>query len=475
MSTGRRKWLTVEEVRSLYYGGSSTADEMPTSITESTFGQLTPVARHLFHQAKKRLGEHSIVAPDHLPQEAELRSLIEHIQEEQDEELTPRERESLVASLSEALERYDILTPLVNNPEVNDVIVRSFDDISAQVGRRNIQTDVRFPDRDAYFSFVEHLLKRAGKSCTSATPVVDATIEPHVRVCVTHDSFSPPGSGPMMTLRISRHRNVSRQMLEESALAPALLLDYLCAIIASASSTLLIAGEVGTGKTTLVKALAQAIGEQEAILIIEDTHEIELSRPFVRTLLTREANTEGAGIITPAQAIRTGMRMAMNRIILGEMRDAQAAEAFIDVCSSGHAGMSTIHARSAQDALLRLELFLARAQPGIGFETIRRQVSNAVSVVVHLGMDKSEQKRRILQIVEIGTSADGAIQISPIFSFDESRAIPTWRRSSGVTQFNSVIKAEGITLPKPGDLIELEQSIVSTKQRTTADKHSVRY
>ncbi|HQH28198.1 MAG TPA: ATPase, T2SS/T4P/T4SS family, partial [Oligoflexia bacterium] len=348
---------------------------------------------------------------------------------------------------------FDILTPLVENTEVNDVIVRAYNDISIQIGRRNIQTDLRFAGKDAYKAFVENLLKRAGKACTLSTPVVDAALTQNIRACVTHESFSPAGSGPMLTLRIARHGAISLEGLAVRELAPPQILDYLSVLVKSAQATLLIAGEVGTGKTTLIKALASRIDPEEAILVIEDTHELALDRPFVRTLLTREANTEGAGRITPAQAIRTGMRMAMNRVILGEMRDGEAAEAFIDVCASGHPGMSTIHARSARDALLRLELFLSRAQGNVTIDTVRRQIAHAISAVVYLGVDKAQRKRRIMSVVEVGTAADGAVQLSPVFSYAPSGPFAEWIRESGISFFTGTLHEHAVVLPLPGQRI----------------------
>ncbi len=257
----------------------------------------------------------------------------------------------------------------------------------------------------------------------------------------------------MLTLRIARHRAISLEGLVQFELAPRIVLDYLAAIVSDAKATLLISGEVGTGKTTLVKALATRISSDEALLIIEDTHELALERPFVRTLLTREANTEGAGRIAPAQAIRTGMRMAMNRVILGEMRDAEAAEAFIDVCASGHAGMSTIHSRSARDALSRLELFLARAQGNVSVEAIRRQIANAVSAVVFVDVERATGKRRIAEILEVGASSDGAVQVSPMFTFVPTDGQAVWRRESGISQFPEALRRAGIVMPRNGDRI----------------------
>lgn len=460
--------FSADDIRRRFYGSRPTHTESasfqpfdpPTTAAPRNTAQgndLTPSARHIARQAKKRLGE-QYALDDHgssvkrvLPEEMELYQLVTAIEAEEGEALSERERACVVATLSASLDHYDILTPLVENPAINDIIITSYRDISVQTHRSNMQTDLSFPDQHTYTAFVENLLKRAGKACTVATPVVDAAIDPHVRACATHESFSPLGSGPMLTLRISRHRRASLHTLEQNELAPSIILEYLSALVREGRATLLIAGEVGTGKTTLVKVLTSCIPEQEALLVIEDTHEIVLERPFVRTLLTREANTEGTGRIPPAMAIRTGMRMAMNRIILGEMRDAEAAEAFIDVCASGHAGMSTIHARSARDALCRLELFLSRAQGNIGIDAIRKQIANAISVVVALGFDKNTQKRRIVEVLEVGTSADGAVQISPIFSFHPAHSLPRWNREGGVSIYHDLLRESGITLPFPGE------------------------
>ncbi len=467
MDTGaKKKILSADTIRERYFAGSAA----PASRTElkrvaHSVDELTPSARFVAKEAKKRMGQRSADVAQSALNEKQLYELVRCIESIEGEELGARERTAVVAALSASLDHYDILTPLISNPEVNDIIIRAYNDISVQIGRGNNQTDLCFPDHEAYKSFVENLLKRAGKSCTTATPVVDAAIDPHVRACVTHESFSPPGSGPMLTLRIARHREISLNALTRHELAPSEVLDYLGLIVEHSSATLLIAGEVGTGKTTLAKALASRIPEDEAILIIEDTNELVLQRRFVRNLLTREANTEGVGRISPAEAIRAGMRMAMNRVILGEMRDAETAEAFIDVCASGHAGMSTIHARSARDALSRLELFLARAQGNIDIRNIRRQIANAVSVVVYLGLDKRSKKRRIVEVLEVGTSADGAIQVSPLYTF-AADPVPHWRRDGGISLFTETLADQRFALAPAGTklFVPIEQTAIKHSQ-----------
>ena len=230
---------------------------------------MTASTNYIVQRAKEGInrGEDNIAASE--LSDAELLEIVRDVEESEGEELTERERQAAVGALATALQNYDVLTPLVINNDVNDIIVRSYNDISIQAGRHNVRTDYSFTSREAYESFVENLLKRVGKACTTATPVIDAAVDTHVRACVTHQSFSPPGSGPMLTLRIARHRDVCVDDLVSWELAPEPVLEYLQLLARYTDATMLISGEVGTGKTTLVRALATSIDQREAILCIE--------------------------------------------------------------------------------------------------------------------------------------------------------------------------------------------------------------
>jgi pilus assembly protein CpaF len=204
-------------------------------------------------------------------------------------------------------------------------------------------------------------------------------------------------------------------------MAPKAVFSYLQGLV-YAGKTLLLVGEVGTGKTTLSRALAGSIPQEEAILVIEDTPEIRLEHPHVRYVTTREANADGAGRVSPSECIRAGMRMAMNRIIFGEMRDAEAAEAFIDVCASGHPGISTIHARTAGEAVARLELFLGRSQRGVERQVLTQQIATAVQAVVFVDICHETGARRVMNVVEIGPVADGVLRQREIFKYELVKA-----------------------------------------------------
>lgn len=450
----RKKFFSIDEIRSRYHEAGKHEIGAATRVDLKTDRELTASAKHVVREAKKVLASIGSDAFERrVPSEKNLIEIVRSIEESEGEDLTSRERDHALKALSASLDHYDILTPLIQNPSVNDIIISKYNDISIQVERRNIQTDIAFPDHSAYLAFIESILKRAGKACTVAMPVVDVAVDPSIRACVTHESLSPHGMGPLLTLRVSRFKSISLDGLCSLGLAPKEVFEYLSGIMRVNEGALLIAGEVGTGKTTLVRALAGTIEEDEAILVIEDTNEIELQRSFVRTILTRESNLEGVGKVSPAQAIRAGMRMAMNRIILGEIRDGEAAEAFVDVCSSGHPGISTVHAKSARDAVARMELFLARAQGDVGIETIRKQIANAITAIVYIGLDSVYGKRKILSVHEIESASDGSVRMGLMYEYsNDVRA--HWKRGTGLSKFQSFLSDSGLRLSSPGTVFD---------------------
>lgn len=339
-------------------------------------------------------------------------------------ELSNFEIEQIIAHLEREARPFGILQPLVDDKEVSDIIVYDHSKISIQRGRRCFITSLRFSSPTAYESFVEKLLLKAGTTYSTKQPIADGMIGALARIHAVHRSVCD--TGPYLTIRLNRYSEVSCADLLETGFAPKPLLDYLSAIIRS-GKTILIVGEVGTGKTTLARALAATIPQAESILVIEDTPEIRLEHPHVRYLRTREENLEGAGELSPTECIRAGMRMAMNRIVFGEIRDAQAAEAFIDVCASGHPGLSTIHGRSSLDAVTRLELFLGRAQPGVLRSTIQEQIATSVQVIVYVQWCSVTGARRIVDVREIGPVADGVMRQRCIFEYDILSNAPLWR------------------------------------------------
>ena len=228
--------------------------------------------------------------------------------------------------------------------------------------------------------------------------------------------------------------------------APPLIVQYLAALTRSGRCTMMVAGETGTGKTTLIKCLGTQFGPDESIVAVEDTPELNFTHPYFRSLVSRPANTEGVGEVTLQEHIKTTLRMTPTRVLLGEMRTPFAAEAFLESAQTGHVGMSTVHARNARETLVRLESLLGRAQKSVSIDIIRQQIALAVDAVVWLFREKGTGKPRVGEIIEVGHFVEGVIQIRPMFTLVKTGDRPVWRVESWSSSFDDVLAEAGIFL-----------------------------
>lgn len=329
------------------------------------------------------------------------------------------------------------LQPLIDDKAVTDIVVAGYQDIKVVKGGKTHPVTISLGSQEAYETLVERVLRLADTTYSTSKPIADGIIGDDVRIHAVNPVLC--AEGPYLTIRVSRFKTVGANDLVAVGTAPEPIVSYLKQMI-TGGNTILVAGAVGAGKTTLVRALTSEIPEDGSILVIEDTPEVRVEHPNVRYLHTREANIEGVGLVTMADCIRAGLRMAMNRIILGEIRDAEAAEAFIDVCVSGHPGLSTVHARSGNDALNRLELLLARRQAGVDRSAIRDQIATAVQIVVYLKYCEKTASRRVTEVLEIqpGIGGNPARQ-QVLFAYDLFDDLPGWRYTQVDSFYHSLL------------------------------------
>lgn len=406
-------------------------------------GALPPALCHILAEVQREIGYggSELLVNGKTQEVVELVALVGKVAARLGFELSNYERDQVLGYLERDARPFGILQDLVDDRGVTDVIVTDYSRVTIQQGRTNIPTSVTFPNEQVYQAFVERLLLKAGTTYSTKQPITDGMIGSFARIHAVHRSLCE--TGPYLTIRLNRISSVRTSELVQLGMAPQPLMDYLTGMV-KIGQTLLLVGEVATGKTTLLRALAGAMPADEAVLVIEDTPEIYLDLQHVRYVRTREANSEGAGRVSPSECIRGGMRMAMSRIIFGEMRDAEAAEAFIDVCASGHPGLSTIHARSALEALTRLELFLGRVQKGTGREVVNEQITTAVKAIVYVGFCKETKRRRIMDVREIGPVADGKIRQREMFKYSVSAGEPQWEVRSKVSVHKAELEQIGI-------------------------------
>jgi pilus assembly protein CpaF len=221
---------------------------------------------------------------------------------------------------------------------------------------------------------------------------------------------------------------------------------------------MMVAGETGTGKTTLIKCLATQFGPDESIVAVEDTPELNFAHPYFRSLVSRPPNSEGAGEVTLQEHIKTTLRMTPTRVLLGEMRTPFSAEAFLESAQTGHVGMSTIHARNARETLVRLESLLGRAQKSVAIDIIRQQIALAVDCVVWLIREKATGKPRIAEVIEVGHFVEGVIQVRPMFTLAKQGVRPVWRVDSWNSNFSEQLKNDGINLGEAGGEVTFVES-----------------
>ncbi len=410
--------------------------------------EMSAAAVSVMHEARRELGgDGSAQQQLSLPGRAEvvISQAVDRVLNKKELKLDDIERVNVILALQKDLVGWGVLQPLIDNKEVTDIHVYDHQTIVLQRGKISETTGLSWPTQQAYITFVDRLLLRLGKSLTTQQHTVDASFPNGIRVCAIHESVCGD-RGRLLCIRIPRLSEVSLNSLLDSKVAPQLIVDYLASITRSGMATIMIAGETGTGKTTLIKCLATQFGPDESIIAVEDTPELNLQHPYARSLVSRPANSEGVGEVTLQEHIKTTLRMTPTRVILGEMRTPLAAEAFLESAQTGHVGMSTIHARNARETLVRLESLLGRAQKTVSMDIIRQQIALAVDLVVWMVREKGTGRPRIAEVIEVGHFVEGQIQIRPMFSLIKQGLQPVWRIDSWTSDFIDYLRRDGISL-----------------------------
>ena len=327
--------------------------------------------------------------------------------------LDDRERAALVERVVSSTVGLGPLEPLMADPEVDEIMVNGLSAVHVERHGQIVETDVSFRSQEELMNTIERILSPLGRRVDEAAPLADARLPDGSRVnCVI-----PPLSldGPLLTIRRFRRQAFGAEDLVGNGTLTAEALTYLRERVA-ARSNVVVSGGTGSGKTTLLNVISSFVGRAERIITIEDAAELRLQQPHVLRLESRPPNVEGRGEVTIRQLVRNALRMRPDRIIVGEVRGAEALD-MLQALNTGHAGsMTTVHSNSAADALRRVETLALMADVALPHAAVRQQLASAIDMVVHL--ERTPQgARQVAEIVEVVRFAS-QVGVRPLFALE---------------------------------------------------------
>ncbi len=382
----------------------------------------------------------------HLDQEeatAQVKEVILRLVDEQPVPMSLRDRQQLCDEIHAEVYGLGPLEPLMRDSDVSDILVNGPRQVYVERFGKLELTPVIFRDDDHLLQIIDRIVSSVGRRVDESSPMVDARLADGSRV----NAIIPPLAldGPSLSIRRfgSKPLQVEDLLRNQSISEP--MIKVLRAMVA-ARLNILVLGGTGSGKTTLLNCLSGFIPEDERIVTVEDSAELQLQQEHVVRLETRPPNIEGKGEVSARELVRNCLRMRPDRIVVGEVRGAEALD-MLQAMNTGHDGsISTVHANSPRDGLARLEMMLQMAGLTLPMKAMRQQIASAVDVLVQAGR-LSDGTRKVLSITEVVGMEGEAIMLQDLFTYerhgyDENGKIVGRHVSSGMRpHFMTKLKA----------------------------------
>jgi pilus assembly protein CpaF len=356
--------------------------------------------------------------------EAELRQEISAIASETLEQmgvvLNREERQQLNQDLYDEVTGLGPLEPLLKDDTVNDILVNGPHQIFVERGGKLQLTDITFKDEKHLQRIIDKIVSAVGRRVDESNPYVDARLADGSRF----NAMVPPVAvdGSLVSIRKFRKDKLSIDDLVRFGAFTEEMAAYLQAAVATRLN-IIVSGGTGSGKTTTLNALSSFIDNNERILTIEDTAELQLQQTHVGRMESRPPNVEGKGAVTPRDCLRNALRMRPDRIIVGETRGEEVID-MLQAMNTGHDGsMTTIHANSARDGISRLENMIAMAGIEMPIKAVRSQIASAVNLIVQASR-LQDGSRRMTSITEITGMEGDVISMQEIFRFQRTGLTP---------------------------------------------------
>jgi pilus assembly protein CpaF len=381
---------------------------------------------------------------------AEVSRLAEIVLAQEAMPLSAAERERLVSDVQHELFGLGPLEPLLKDPTISDILVNSHDTIYIERRGKIEATNVRFKDDEHLMRVIERIVSSVGRRIDESSPMVDARLQDGSRV----NAIIPPLSidGPVLSIRRFGADPLRMAALVENKALTKDIADMLQMVV-HARLNILISGGTGAGKTTLLNALSAFIPENERIVTIEDSAELQLQQPHVVRLETRPPNIEGKGEVTQRDLVKNALRMRPDRIVIGEVRGGEAID-MLQAMNTGHDGsLTTVHANTPRDAIARLETMIQMTGMRLSDRAMRQQIASALNLVVQVAR-LSDGSRRVTSISEVTGMEGETITMQEIFMYErtgvdqQGQVIGRFRPTGIRPRFAERLKACGLQLPR---------------------------
>ncbi|MBS7329934.1 CpaF family protein [Lacrimispora saccharolytica] len=375
------------------------------------------------------------------------RMINESLKEKSREQyISIKDRQNIARQIFDSMRKLGILEEFIENPDVTEIMINGPKCIFYEKAGRLYKSDKQFENEETLRNVIQKIVAQCNRVVNESSPIVDARLSDGSRVNCVLDPIAL--NGPILTIRrFPKRPYLMNDLIEKGSLnkETAELLRKLVV----AGYNILVSGGTGSGKTTFLNALSAYIPKDERIITIEDSAELQIQgiENLVR-METKNANIEGVTPITIRDLIKSSLRMRPDRIVVGEVRGAEAMDMICSAMNCGHDGsMSTVHANSAADSISRLETMILTAAP-LPLYAIRRQIGSGVDIVIQLGRMR-DKTRKVLEIVELNCIGDD-VDINPLFRFVEddysAERVSGQLTKVGDLKNDSKLKAAGICL-----------------------------
>ena len=330
--------------------------------------------------------------------------------------LRTNEKKELISAVFNSLRRLDILQPVLENPEITEIMINGPNDIFIEKNGKSHRLELQFESVQKLEDVIQIMVTTVNRTVNESTPIVDARLKDGSRINVVLPPIAL--NGPIVTIRKFPDKPINIEKLIEFGSLTQEAADTLEKFVI-AKYNIFIAGGTGSGKTTFLNALSNYIPSDERIITIEDSAELQiLNIPNLVRLETRNSNLEGRGEITIRDLIRTSLRMRPERIIVGEVRGPEALD-MLQAMNTGHDGsLSTGHANSTSDMLSRLETMILSSST-LPLEAVRKQITSAIDIIIFLSRLR-DKSRRTMEISEVLGLENGQIMLNPLYTFEET-------------------------------------------------------